>query len=232
MKCEWIKSKTKDPSMAEGQRYSGTWRFPFQAVVVKREQNELHLVVCTKSSSSYHNILAKLLIFDTPKRAFLIDMDSIIMCNDFAPFASKFKSLYWLELLRRVLYECFAIETMQKTGIEAFLAAREAFEGVCKLRPACKMLGKSPVPDPVIENIVELASKRARLRATLERMRAEISDDPTKTALSSEYTLAARDPYTPECCFTIVKRSELGPGWLDMWLDPKYGFASLPPCGK
>lgn len=129
--------------MAEGQRYSGTWRFPFQAVVVKREQNELHLVVCTKTSSSntsYH-ILAKLLIFDTPKRAFLIDMDLIIMCNDFAPFASKFKSLYWLELLRRVLYECFAIDTMQKTGIEAFLAVRGAFEGVCKLRPACKMLG-------------------------------------------------------------------------------------------
>ena len=41
----------------------------------------------------FYNILAKLLIFDTPKRAFLIDMDSIIMCNDFAPFASKFKSL-------------------------------------------------------------------------------------------------------------------------------------------
>lgn len=167
--------------MAEGQRYSGTWRFPFQAVVVKREQNELHLVVCTKTSSSntsYH-ILAKLLIFDTPKRAFLIDMDLIIMCNDFASFASKFKSLYWLELLRRVLYECFAIDTMQETGIEAFLAVRGAFEGVCKLRPACKMLGKSPVPDPVIENIIELASERTRLRATLERMRAEISDDPT-----------------------------------------------------
>ena len=99
-----------------------------------------------------------------------------------------------------------------KTGIEAFLAVRRVFEGVCKLRPACKMLGKSPVPDPVIENIIELASERTRLRATLERMRAEISDDPTKTALSSEYTLAARDPFTPECCFTIVKRSELGPG--------------------
>ena len=44
-------------------------------------------------TGAFDNILAKLLIFDTPKRAFLIDMDSIIMCNDFAPFASKFKSL-------------------------------------------------------------------------------------------------------------------------------------------
>ncbi len=221
-------------------QFSGTWkcdifkRYPYDATIVRQDRNELEIIVVTTPAKYYcHVVMAKLMIFPdavpSRARAHVIDMDTITQSEDFEynVQATKCMSTNSIALLTDVLRARLGIEKLMTEGVEAYLLTRGIFEGVCKLRPACKMLGESPVPEPVLENILEMASERTRLRSTLEHMRSSVAPgDPTWAALNGDYRLIASRPFYKVADYKIALRSEpLAADWFDLWSEESgYGL--------